>query len=142
MLPASIGNIVTKLIILSLGLLFLLPSASKLFTYCAFRYHAISVDGIIIASSRGRDLGSRPFVGYKDLLGNLYERKSKAKTHWFFAPKVGEKVKVLYDKHDPNVAIVDSAFYYIFLPLCFIVIGACFIFCLFRDSMSERRYSA
>ena len=140
MIRTSIGNLATKLLILSLGLLFLLPPAYKLYTYCAFRCRAISIDGIIIHSSRGRDLGSRPFVEYKDLLGNLHERKSKAKTHWFFAPKVGEKIKVLYDKRNPDVAIVDSTFYYIFLPLFFIAIGACFLFCLFRDSLSERRH--
>jgi hypothetical protein len=97
------------------------------------------VNGVIIDSSRGRGIGGRPFVEYKDLLGNSYERKSKAKTHWFFSPKVGEKIKVFYKKRNPNVAIVDSAFYYIFLPILFIVFGGCFIFCLFRDILSERR---
>jgi hypothetical protein len=141
MLPTSAGNIATKLIILSLGLLFLLPSAYKLYTYCTFRYHAISVDGIITDALRGRDLGGRPFVTYQDLLGNSYERKSKAKTHWLFAPKVGEKIKVLYDKRNPAVAIVDSTIHYIVLPLIFIATGACFLFCLLRDSLSERRHS-
>ncbi len=141
MIPTSAGNIATKLIILSLGLLFLLPSAYKLYTYCTFRYHAISADGIITDASRGRDLGGRPFVTYQDLLGNSYERKSKAKTHWFFAPKVGEKIKVLYDKRNPAVAIVDSTIHYIVLPLIFIATGACLLYCLLRDSLSERRHS-
>jgi hypothetical protein len=106
-LKTSIGNYATKIIILFFGLLFLLPSAYKLYTHCDFRFHAISVNGIIIDSSRGKDLGSRPFIGYKDLLGHSYERKSKVKTHWFFAAKAGEKIKVFYDKHDPTVAIVE-----------------------------------
>ena len=135
------GKLATKAMILSLGLLFLLPSGYKLYTYCAFRYHAVSVNGVITDASRGRDLGSRPFVEYKDLQGNAYERKSRAKTHWFFAPRVGEQIKVYYDKSNPAVAIVDSTFYYIVLPLCFIAIGAGFIFCLLRDSLSERRSS-
>ena len=142
MLPTSIGNFTTKLIILFFGLFFLLPPGYKLYTYCAFRFNAVPVDGIIVDPSRGRDLGGRPFVEYKDSRGNSYERKSKAKTHWFFAPKVGEKIKVFYNKRDPNVAIVNSAFYYIYLPLFFIVIGACFIFCLFRDISSERSHPA
>lgn len=133
MLPTSIGNLFTRLIVLSLGLLFLLSSGYKLCTYCAFRYHAISVDGIIVDPSRGRDIGGRPFVEYKDSLGNLYGRKSRAKTHWFFAPKIGEKVKVHYDKSDPNVAIVDSTLHYIFFPLIFIAMGAGLLFCLIRD---------
>ena len=136
-----IGNLIIKLIILFLGLLFLLPPAYKLYKYCAFRYHAVSVDGIIIDPLRGRDLGARPFVEYKDLMGNSYERKSKAKTHWFFAPKVGEKIKVFYNKSDPNVAIIDSEFYYIILPLFFIAAGACFLLCLLRDILNKRRHS-
>jgi hypothetical protein len=139
MLPTSIGTITAKLIILSLGLLFLLPSAYKLYTYCTFRYRAISVDGIITDALRGRDLGGRPFVAYEDLLGNSYERKSKAKTHWFFAPKTGEKIRVFYDKRDPAVAIVDSTIHYIIIPLFFIATGACFLFCFLRDSLSERK---
>lgn len=137
MIPVSFGNFVIKLIMLSLGLLFLLPPAYKLYTYCAFRSHAISVDGIIIDSSRGRDMGGRPFVEYKDAQGKSYERKSKAKTHWFFAPRVGEKIKVFYDKQDPNIAIVNDTFHYIILPLGFIITGICFIFYVLRDSLSE-----
>jgi len=133
MLPTSIGNLVTKLFILFLGLLFLLPPVYKLYTYYAFRYHAISVEGIIIDASRGRDMGGRPFVEYKDRQGKSYERKSKAKTHWFFAPKVGEKTRVFYDKRDPTKAIVDSTFHYIVLPLCFIIAGAFCIFYVVRD---------
>lgn len=139
MSPPSIENLATRLIILSLGLLFLLPSAYKLYTYCEFHFHAVSVDGVIIDPSRGRDWGSRPFVEYKDSLGNLHERKSKAKTHWFFAAKVGEKIRVLYDTRDPDIAIVDSRFYYIILPLFFVATGVCFLFCLFRDILNERR---
>ena len=141
MLSTLAGNIGTKLIVLSLGLLFLLPSAYKLYTYCTFRFHAISVDGIITDASRGRDLGGRPFVTYQDLQGNSHGIKSKAKTHWFFAPKVGEKIKVIYDKRNPDVAIVDSTIHYIVLPLFFITTGVSFLFCLLRDSLSERRHS-
>jgi hypothetical protein len=95
------------------------------------------VVGFIIDSSRGRDLGGRPFIEYKDQQGKLYQKKSIAKTHWFFSPKVGEKMKVFYDERDPNIAIVDSKFHYIFLPLCFIAVGVCFLFYVVRDSKSE-----
>ena len=139
MLPASLGNLGTRLTILFLGLLLLLPPAYKLYIYCEFRCHAVSVDGIIIDSSRGRDLGGRPFVEYKDLLGNTYERKSKAKTHWLFAPKVGEKIKVFYKKDAPDVAIVEGLFHYVFLPLLFIAVGSCLLFCFFRDILNERK---
>ena len=120
---------------LSLGLLFLLPPAYKLYNYCVFRAHAISVDGIITDALRGGDMGGRPFVEYKDLQGKSYERKSKAKTHWFFAPKVGEKITVFYDESDPTKAIVDNTFHYIVLPLCFILAGTCCILVVVRDSL-------
>ena len=136
MLPAFIGKVATRLLILFLGLLFLLPPAYKLYSYCAFRYHAVSVEGNIIGPTGGRGLGGRPFVEYKDSLGHSYERKSKAKINWLFRPKVGKKIKVFYDKRDPQVAIVDSQFYYFVLPLCFIAIGACFLVCLFRDILT------
>ena len=120
-----------------MGLLFLLPSAYKLYTYCVFRYHAIAVDGVISHASRGRDLGSRPFVEYRDLQGNAYERKSKAKTHWFYAPQVGERLKVYYDQRDPTIAIVDSMFHYVVMPLLFFAAGACFLFYAFRGGLRE-----
>jgi len=131
-LPKSFGNLFTKLLFLALGFLFLIPSAYKLYTYGVFRYHAIFVDGIIVDASRGRDLGGRPFVKYRDLLGKSYESKSKVKTHWFFAPQVGEKIKVFYDNRDPNQAIIDSTFHYVLLPLGFISAGVVFLFYGFR----------
>ena len=137
MLPMSIGNIVTKLFILVLGLLFLLPPAFKLCNYSVFRLHAISVDGIITDASRGRDMGGRPIVEYKDLHGKSYEKKSKVKTHWFYKPKVGEKVKILYDEHDPNIAIVDNTFHYIILPMFFIAVGFCCLLHGLRSQLNE-----
>jgi hypothetical protein len=132
-----IGNLVTKLMILSLGLVFLLPAAYKSYTYYEFRRHAVSVDGIITKSSRGGDIGGRPFVEYKDLQGKSYGIKSRAKTHWFFAPRVGEKLSVYYDKNDPNNAIVDSVFYYILLPIGFMAVGVGVIFYVIRDSIPK-----
>ena len=87
-------------------------------------------------------MGGRPFVEYKDMQGTSYERKSKAKTHWFFAPKVGEKIRVFYDKRDPNIAIVDNTFYYIVLPLCFIIAGSFTILYSVRDTFHEIRKDA
>ena len=128
----SFGNLFTKLLLLAMGFLFLLPSAYKLYTYGLFRAHAVVVDGVIVDASRGRDIGGRPFVEYKDQQGALYERKSKAKTHWFFAPQVGEKVRVFYDNRDPNKAIVDNTFHYILVPICFMAAGVYFLVSAFR----------
>ena len=128
MQTSAIGNIFTKILMLVVGLLFLLPPAYKLATYAAFRFHAITVEGTIADGSRGRDLGGRPFVEYTDQQRNAYEIKSKAKTHWFFAPKVGEKVKVFYDGRDPRKAIVNINIHYTFIPICFIATGLGFLF--------------
>ena len=120
----SLGDLFTRLLFCALGLLLLLPAAYKLGTYLQFRTRALAVDGVILESSQGRDMGARPLVEYEDRQGRLYERKSRAKTHWFFAPRAGEKVKVFYDPQDPSEAIVDSAFHYVLLPLGLIWAGA------------------
>ena len=131
------GEILVKLFALSLGLIFLLPSAYKFYSYCKFRYHSIAVYGNVEKSMHGRDIGGRPFVEYKDSRGNVYDVRSKAKTNWFFAPKKGDELKVLYLKHDPKVAIVDSLFYYIVLPLIFCAVGATVLFHVFKNTWRE-----
>ena len=141
MQTSAVGDVATKILMLVLGLLFLLPPAYKLVTYAVFRFHAITVEGTIADGSRGRDLGGRPFVEYTDQQGNAYEIKSKAKTHWLFAPKVGEKLKVFYDERDPGKAIVNSNIHYIFIPLCFIAAGLGFLFHTLRASLDKVRQS-
>ena len=123
----SYEDLLTRAFLLALGLLFLLPATYKLYSYGLFRCRAVSVDGVVVDASRGRDIGGRPLVAYKDRQGHTYEKKSNAKTHWLFAPRVGEKMTVFYDKDDPHTAIVDNAFHYIFLPLGFILAGAYFL---------------
>lgn len=131
------GNLFVKLFALSLGLVFLLPSAYKFYGYCSFRYHSVAVSGNVSKPMQGRDIGARPFVEYKDTHGNVYDVRSKAKTNWFFAPKYGDEIKVLFLEQNPQVAIVDSAFYYILLPLVFCAIGAVFLFFVLKDSWRE-----
>lgn len=134
---SSIGNFFTRLCVLALGLLFLLPSAYKLFTYGAFRTNAIAVDGMIIDASSGRDLGSRPWVEFQDVEGIRHTIKSRVKTHWLFAAKRGEKIRVFYDRDHPDGAIVDSLFHYIVLPVILIAWGACFLFYGLRGPFEE-----
>jgi hypothetical protein len=122
------GNLFLKLFTLALGLVLLFPCAYRIYTYCAFRYHAVAVNGHVEKSMQGHDIGGRPLVEYKDTQGNVLEVRSKAKTNWFFAPKKGDEIRVLFLKRDPQVAIVDSVFYYILLPLTFCVIGAAALF--------------
>lgn len=129
----SIGNRVTQLIMVALGLLLLLPAAVKLTTYGQFRYRAVAAEGRVVGPLRGRGLGGRPFVEYRDRQGNVYERKSRAKTHWFFAPQSGEILTVFYDPRDPAVAMVNSNAHYIFFPLCFMSAGAGCLYCVFRN---------
>ena len=128
------GNLMTHVLMLFFGLLLLVPCAYKLATYVVFRNHAIAVDGIIDKPARGMEMGSRPFVKYKDLLGNAYYMKSKAKTHWFCAPEKGAKIKVFYLEKDPETAMVDSLFYYVFLPLGFMAVGGAIVVSVLKQN--------
>lgn len=69
-------------------------------------------------------MGGKPFVSYQDRNGNMYEKRSEAKTHWLYAPRTGERIKLFYLENDPQVAIVDSFFHYILFPLLFSATGA------------------
>ena len=74
---------------------------------------------------------------YKDTRGNIYEIRSEAKTHWFFAPKKGEEIRVMFLQHDPQKAVVDSTFHYILLPLLFCMVGTAVVFSVFKRGWEE-----
>jgi len=92
MISTGLGNLMTQVLMLAFGLILLVPCAYKLTTYIVFRNQSIAVNGIIDMSSRGMELGGRPFVEYKDLQGNVHTIKSKAKTHWFYGNRRGHCV--------------------------------------------------
>jgi hypothetical protein len=131
------GNLVTMLFMALLGFLFLVPATYKLYNYCRFRTHSVAVYGIIDKASRGRDWGARPLVQYEDFQGNVYEIKSKAKTHWFIAPKKGERIKVLFLAQNPENAIVDSLFHYIVFPVLLMAVGAATVGYAIRNGWRE-----
>ena len=137
-----VGNIVTKLFMVSLGFLFLVPSTYKFYNYCRFRTQSVAVYGVVDKASRGRDWGARPLVQYEDFQGNVYEIKSKAKTHWFVAPKEGEPIRVLFLVQNPEDAIVDSLFHYIVFPVLLIAVGAATVVCAIRNGWQEFRHSS
>jgi len=135
-----IGNMFTKGFTLMIGLLLMLPSAYKVYSYCLFRSQSVVVNGIIDKPLwGGGGFGGRPLITYTDLQGKTHEFRSKAKTHWFFAPRTGEEITVFYLAQDPKTAMVDSMFYHLFLPLFFVVTGASVVFLVFRDGWSEYR---
>lgn len=80
---------------------------------------------------RGLELGSRPFVEYADLQGNVHTIKNKAKTHWVYAPEKGEKIGVFYLEKDPKTAMVDSLFHYVILSLGFMALGGAIVILVF-----------
>lgn len=129
----SIGDLAAKSLALVVGLMLLLPSGYKLYSYCIFRYQSVAVTGTVENPMRGRDLGSRPLIVYKDLQGNVHEFKTRAKTHWFFAPQKGEPITVFVDERDPQIAMVDSRFHYLFLPLFFFLTGGIAVCRFIRD---------
>jgi hypothetical protein len=72
-------------------------------------------------------------------LGETHHFRSRAKTHWFFAPGTGEEITVFYLAQDPETAMVDSMFYHLLLPLFIVVTGASVVFLVFRDGWAEFR---
>lgn len=135
----KIGNLFTKGFTLMIGFLLLLPSASKVYSYCLFRSQSVGVNGIIEKPLWGGGLGGKPLIKYTDHLGETHHFRSRAKTHWFFAPRTGEEITVFYLAQDPETAMVDSMFYHLFLPLFIVVTGASVVYLVFRDGWSEFR---
>jgi Protein of unknown function (DUF3592) len=133
MTPKYVGECMTRLLMLGFGLMLLVPCAYKLTAYVVFRNQAVAVNGRVDKPSRGMEMGSRPFVEYKDLTGTVHYIKSKAKTHWLYAPVKGEKMRVFYREKDPGTAMVDSVFYYVFLPLGFMAVGGAIVILVFKQ---------
>jgi hypothetical protein len=121
-----------RIFIFLLGLIMAVPAVNILYTYYNYRCQGEVTYGIVDHPSSDRGLGGRPLIQYKDFLGEVHEFKSKAKTHWLYTSKKGEKIKVFFDKNEPQRAIVDSLFYYFFLPLIFFASGCyCCVYAIF-----------
>ncbi len=88
-----LGTFFMRIFVFVLGLIVILPAVNKLYSYCTYRYRGEMVYGIITHPAFSRDLGGRPLIQYTDAKGGVHEFKSRAKTHWFYAPKNGEKSK-------------------------------------------------
>lgn len=132
MKSSIIGTGFMRIFILLLGLMMLLSALNKLYIYCSYRYLGHMTYGIVDHPSSGRDIGGRPLIQYKDLTGRVHEFKSRAKTHMFYTPQKGEKIKIFIHQSDPQKVIVDNLFYYVFLPLIFLVAGCyCFLHAVF-----------
>ncbi|MFW2367258.1 MAG: hypothetical protein ACN4GW_12630 [Desulforhopalus sp.] len=112
-----------RIFILLLGLMMVLPALNKLYIYCSYRYLGHMTYGIIDHPSSGRDIGGRPLIQYNDLTGSVHEFKSRAKTHLFYTPQKGEKIKIFIHQSDPQKAIVDNLFHYVFMPIIFLAAG-------------------
>lgn len=140
MQSAIIGQLSLRIFVFFLGLLLVLPALNKLYTYYNYRYLGSMTYGVIDHPSSGRDIGGRPLIQYRDPAGRVHEFKSKAKTHWFYAPKKGEKIKVFIHKNDTQKAIVNSMFHYVFLPLILFATGSCF--CLYAIFQKKDRFRA
>ncbi|MDJ0624027.1 MAG: hypothetical protein QNJ17_13740 [Desulfocapsaceae bacterium] len=129
------GELFTRILILVLGLIMLIPAANQLYRYCKLQFLGIHAMGTVIHSSSSRDWGGRPLIQYEDQNGSLYEFKSKVKTHWFTRPVKGEKIEVLFDRADSSRVIVDSIFYYVIVSLIFMTAGC---YCCLRSIWIRR----
>ena len=97
-----------------------------LYTYCNYRYFGSMAYGTVSHPFTSRDMGGRALIQYVDTAGEDHEFMSRAKTHLFYAPKKGGKIKIFFHKKEPQKAIVDSLLYYVLLPLVFLAVGCCF----------------
>ena len=126
------GKLFIQSFIFLIGIMVLASGASKLYKYCSSRFLGESAYGIVDRPSAGRGLGGRPLIQYEDSSGVMHEFKSVAKTHWFYRPKAGEKIKIFIKKSEPQHAIVDSWIFYLFFPILFLVVGSyCCLYAIF-----------
>lgn len=125
------GKLFIQSFIFIIGFMVLAAGASNLYKYFNYRFWGETTYGFVDHPSSGRGLGGRPLIHYKDSSGAKHEFKSVAKTHWFHRPKTGEKIKIYIKKSEPQRAIVDSLFFYLFFPtLCVIVGSYCCIYAI------------
>ncbi|BHH82428.1 DUF3592 domain-containing protein [Desulforhopalus sp. 52FAK] len=107
-----IGDYFTKIFVVGLSLIVMVPTAYKIYDYLRKRNQSISAQAIVLNDPViGSDLSSRPRVRYTDHLGNIHEHKSKINFYWIFSPKKGDSLKVYYHKDTPGVAFIDSLYH-------------------------------
>jgi len=133
-----IGDYFTKIFVLALSLLFIVPTVCKMYEYLSKRNNSTLTEAIVLTDPEiGSDLACRPLVRYRDDLGNVYELKSKVNFYWMFAPKKGEYLKVYYNKDAPGEAFIDSLYHYIILPLQLFLMGAVPFLCVLMGSVKK-----
>ena len=135
--PGLLKNLFPQLLMIFLGSILLVPSGYQLYAYGRFLCNAVPGTVIVDKPMSGSDLGGRPFVQFRDLQGQVFGFKTKAKTHWFFAPQKGEKINILFLPEKPDTAIVDNKFHYLVLPLVFVLIGGAVCFYAIRLGWRE-----
>lgn len=131
-----IGYILTRVVVFLLGSIFLFPSIYKVVSYGITRYESYAVYGQVIRRGCGAYMGCKPYVTYKDRSGNSHEIKSRVNFYWYFAPKRGDRLKVLILEKDPGAAIVDSTLHYVAIPLAFSLIGAFLVISAFSERIA------
>lgn len=134
----KIGDYFTKIFVLGLSLLLIVPTVYKMYEYLSKRSESLSTQAIVLTDPDiGSDLACRPLVRYTDHLGNTHELKSKISFYWIFAPEKGEELKVYYGKDAPGEAFIDSLYYYIILPLQLFLMGAVPFLCVLMGRIKK-----
>jgi len=137
MRSASPGAVFVRFFVFSLGLLLVIPACHKLYSYGSYRYKGTAGYGTISHPLSSRDMGGRPLIRYTDGEGTTHEFKSRAKTHWFYTPRKGERVKIYFHKDRPDEVIVANPFHYVVLPLVFLAVGS--YCCLYAIGLQPAR---
>lgn len=124
----SAGRLFTNIFVLIIGLILIGPTLYKVFSYATLLRQGITVQGEVVKRGEGAFIGCKPFVTFADSTGNSHTIKSTVSYHWFFAPKRGDEITIVYTKEAPQEAIVASLLHYICIPSIFISIGLLMVF--------------
>ena len=108
--------------------MFIIPFSYKIYTFVNHKKESLIAIGKVVKQGKGQYLGCKPYIEFFDFEGSQIEIKSEINFHIFFCPKIGDKIKIYYNKNEPKNALIASRLHYFIIPGLFIILG---IYCLY-----------
>lgn len=116
-------HLVEKIAVIAIASILIIPGAYKLSYYGLVVKRSNLHTGIITKQGLGRFIGCKPMIEFYDKNGQKREFKSEINYHFFFCPKVGEKVKVFSEKMNPAKTHTFSIVHFIVIPVILLGVG-------------------
>jgi hypothetical protein len=135
----KIGNIFVKVFIITLGLLFTIPSVYKIGYSVSHNSKSIKTVGEVTKPGEGAYFGCRPFIEFYDEKKRKVAIRSNINYYIFFCPQKGDKITLSYNKENPEIAIISSNLHNLFIPGLFTIIGSFFIYSAFSGRTNDER---